>query len=141
VRRPALVSTVAILLLAGCGAGPLTHPQLLVQADTVCAAYNTRTAKLGRPRTLPEVRRYAARVLPIYRDALRKLSALRPPKQDERAFAVWLASDRRIAVDVEHLRHVTKAAGLRTAVAQASADDARSARLARVLGLDVCGKR
>jgi hypothetical protein len=67
------------------------------------------------------------------------LTALRPPKEDERAFDAWLASDRRIQIDLETLSRVT-AATVRPAVAQATADDARSSRLARALGFDVCGK-
>ncbi len=140
-RGLALVSAASLLLVAGCGSSPLTHQQLLVKADTVCASYNTRVARLGRPRTLPQIRSYAQHVLPIYRDSLQQLDSLKPPQEDTRAFDAWLASDRRVAVDVEALSRVQSAARLRTAVAQAAADDARSSRLAARLGLDVCGKR
>jgi hypothetical protein len=73
-----------------------------------------------------------------------KLDALRPPKQDEDAYEAWLAADRRIEVDIEQLARAARRGdvhAVRSAVAQASADDARSSRLASALGLSICGTR
>jgi hypothetical protein len=133
------VSLGVAVAAVGCGTARLTHRELLVRADTVCAKYNRRVAKLGTPQGVRQIRAFAVRVRPIYRSSLSELRALRPPKEDERAFDAWLASDERIQLDVEQLAHAN-AATVRNAVAQAAADDARSTRLARALGLDVCGK-
>ena len=97
-----------------------------------------------QPRTLRQIRRFAARVLPAYRTAIGKLDALRPPKEDENAFDAWLAADRRTELDVEQLARAARRGdvhAVRAAVAQASADDARSSRLANALGLSICGTR
>ena len=90
------------------------------------------------------MRRFADRVLPVYRKAIARLAKLRPPKEDESAYGVWLAADRRIQVDVEELGRAARRGdvrAVRAAVAQAAADDARSTRLAGALGLSVCGTR
>jgi hypothetical protein len=143
-RRLVLLGAVTVLAVAGCGDSRLTHEQLLNQADAVCATYNRATVRLAQPRTLRQIRRFTARVLPAYRRAIAKLDALRPPKEDENAFDAWLAADRRIQLDVEELARAAKrsdAHAVRAAVAQASADDARSSRLANALGLSICGTR
>ena len=66
------------------------------------------------------------------------------PKEDENAFDAWLAADRRTELDVEQLARAARRGdvhAVRAAVAQASADDARSSRLANALGLSICGTR
>jgi hypothetical protein len=143
-RQLALFCAATVLAVAGCGDTRLTHEQLLDRADAVCATYNRATVKLAPPRTLRQIRRLAARVLPAYRTAIAKLDALRPPKEDENAFDAWLAADRRIQLDVEQLARAARRGdvhAVRAAAAQASADDARSSRLANALGLSICGTR
>jgi hypothetical protein len=110
----------------------------------VCAKYNRATARLTQPRTLRQMQRFAERVLPLYRDAIARLGSLRPPREDDSAFEAWIAADRRIQLDLEQLGRAARrgdAHAVRAAVAQASADGARSSRLASALGLSVCGTR
>src|SRR5690349_17358370 len=85
-----LVSTAAIVLLAGCGSGRLSHDSLLAKANTICGDYHARVAKLPPPRSVSEYERYARKTLPLYRAALVKLAGLRPSSADEDAYRAWL---------------------------------------------------
>jgi hypothetical protein len=142
-RRALILSAAAAVLLGGCGSSRLSHDDFVAKADSICRQYHAQTAKLPLPRTLGAYRTYAQRALAIYRDSLARLERLRPPAADATAVARWLTRDRVIEQDVLRLERAAAAANrdaFDAALAQAKADDARSAKLARGLGLRVCAK-
>jgi hypothetical protein len=76
-----------------------------------------------------------------YREALAKLEALKPPKDDQVTVDQWLATDRRIAKDVEAIASAARARkipAVQTATQKASLDNTASDRLAKELGLKAC---
>jgi hypothetical protein len=138
-----LVSTVAIVLLAGCGSGRLSHAALVDKANAICGDYHATVAKLPLPRTVTAYEVYARRTLPLYRRALVQLAALRPPKDDEDDYRTWLLQGRTIQRDVVRIVVSARARQLprlKSALLRARRDDARAAKLARRLGLDVCAR-
>lgn len=144
VRTVAIAALAGVAALAGCGgSGRLSHADFVRSADGICSRYDARVKRLGTPRTLAQIERYAARVLPIYRRAVGELAALAPPRQDEPAVRAWLASDRRVERQVESLLAAVRTRRLpdvRAAARRTGAADARSNRLARRLGLKICSK-
>jgi len=138
-----LVSTLAVVLLAGCGSGRLSHASLVERANAICGDYHARIAKLPLPHDVEAYRVYARRTLPLYRRALVQLAALRPPTADETGYRAWLVEGRTIQRDIVRIvvaaraRHLPR---LKAAVLRARRDDARAGKLARTLGLGVCAR-
>jgi hypothetical protein len=132
---------VVALTLAGCGGGRLSHRDFVARADAVCSAYHAKVQLLTRPKSYDDVVAYVARTLPLYVDALDKLTALEPPHSDEAAVKRWLAADRKVETAVRSLR---QAAMRHDPAATNSASDAvqaaglASRRAAAALGLKVC---
>jgi hypothetical protein len=138
-----VLSAVAVAVLAGCGSSRLSSSAFRSKANAICAGYHAKVAKLPLPRSVSAYETYARRTLPLYRSALASLGALKPPKRDEQLVARWLATDRRIELDVVRIArvaHTRQIPELTAAVARARLDDAASSRLARRLGLDVCAR-
>lgn len=142
-RRAALLSAVAVAVLAGCGGARLSASAYRDKANGICADYHAKVAKLPLPRSVSAYETYARRVLPLYHAALARLTALEPPKRDEALAARWLAHNRRIELDVvriARIAHTRRIPELSAAVARGRIDNAASSRLARQLGLDVCAR-
>jgi hypothetical protein len=130
-------------LLAGCGGGTLSHADYVKRADAICSAFRTGATALPRPRSYAQVVAYADKNLPLYEAALRKLEALKPPKQDTQQARLWLAADRRIATALRALGE----AGLQrnfpavtAATAKLQLAGLESSRSANALGFRVCGR-
>ena len=136
------ITTAAVVsLLAVCGSSRLSHGDYVKRANAICADYDTTVKKLAKPRSVTEIEKYARRVLVQYREALAKLEALKPPKDDQVTVDQWLATDRRIAKDVEAIASAAKARripAVQTATQRASLDNTASDRLAKELGLSSC---
>ena len=136
------ITTAAVAsLLAGCGSSRLSHGDYVKRANAICAAYDAKVKKLAKPRSVTEIEKYAQSVLVQYRDALAKLEALKPPKDDQVIVDQWLATDRRIAKDVEAILSAARARripAVQTATQRASLDNTASDRLAKELGLGSC---
>lgn len=115
----------------------------MTKANAICGTYHARATKLPLPHTVSGYEDYARRTLPLYREALAALTALRPAKADEPLVARWLARDRAIENDIvriARLAHQRRLPELTAAVGRAGSDNTVSARLARRLGLDVCAR-
>ena len=112
------ITTFAVVsLLAACGSSRLSHGEYVKRANTICAGYDAKVKKLA------------------------KLEALKPPKDNEVTVDQWLATDRRIAKDVEAIASAAKARripAVQTATQRASLDNTASDRLAKELGLSSC---
>lgn len=112
------------------------------RADAVCSAYHAQTKPMVTPRSYDAIVRWGKETLPIYAAALRKLSALEPPKADAAAVNAWLTADRKVqkasrdlvaAAQRRDYPSVTAAASR----AQLAGSESRAA--ASTLGLQVCG--
>jgi hypothetical protein len=138
-----LVSTLAVVLLAGCGSGRLSHASLVDKANAICADYHGRVAKLPLPKSVGAYEVYARRTLPLYRRALVQLASLRPPSADEATYRSWLLNGRTIQRDIVRIVVAARARllpRLQAAVLRARRDDARAGKLARRLGLAACAR-
>src|SRR4029077_6121298 len=93
----------ALISLAGCGGGDLSHSDFVKRADAVCSAYTSQTTGLSQPPSYTKIVEYVNKTLPLYDAALRKLEALKPPPSDATAVRAWLAADRRVAKAVRDL--------------------------------------
>jgi|SRR5919204_2364427 hypothetical protein len=132
----------AVVLLAGCGGSSrLSHEAFVERANAICRTYDDAVKRLRRPQTATEVAPYTERVLPLYRRAVGELAKLRPPARDESTLRALLQSYRVIERDLADLAAAGRSgqvARVRDLVRGAAADDRRSSRLARRLGLTVC---
>jgi outer membrane murein-binding lipoprotein Lpp len=141
-RRAALIAAAAIgTLLTACGSSRLSHADFVAKANAICSDYNAQVRRLRRPQSVSEIETYALRVLALYRAALERLEALRPPKADEATAIAWLARDRKVEADVERLAAAARTRripAVQAARDRAAADNERSDRLANSLGLREC---
>jgi protein-tyrosine-phosphatase len=139
-----LVAAVLVtVLVASCGSSTLSHGDFVKQANAICGAYRGEVTKVKTPATLSETEVYARRVLVVYRAALAKLEALKPPKEDEVTVQTWIATDKRIESDIEAIAAAAKERripAVRAATERAALDNQASDRLASQLGLTVCAK-
>ena len=136
-----ITTAAAVSLLAGCGSSRLSHGEYVKHADAICADYDATAKKMAKPHSVTEIEKYARRVLVRYREALAKLEALKPPKDDQVTVDQWLATDRRIAKDFEAIATAARARripAVQTAAQRASRDIAASDRLAKELGVPGC---
>jgi hypothetical protein len=136
-----LATVAAAALLTACGSSRLSRSEYQKQANAICTDYDAKVRKLAKPATVTEIETYARRVLVPYRDALARLEALKPPKDDEVIVKQWLATDRQIAKDVEAIAAAAQARqipAVQTATQRAATHNAASDRLAKELGLTAC---
>jgi hypothetical protein len=141
IARIALVAAAGAAILASCGSSRLSHAEYVQRANAICADYDAQVKKVKKPGTVSEIESYARRVLKLYRSALARLEALQPPQDDEATVQTWLATDRRIARDVEAIAAAAKSRripAIQTATERAASDNKNSDRIARQLGLTEC---
>jgi hypothetical protein len=138
------LAAAVVLALAACGddgADRLSRDEYVRAADAICTEYEDRLARLENPRNLAGLARLADEALPIAREGVRRLRALRPPDELARRVRAWLERNDRNLRTIEQLRAAARA-GDETRVqelASAGADNEAAAdRLARELGLAAC---
>jgi len=145
VRRALPVLAALLPLAAGCGSGGdhrLSREEYAHRGDAICRRYNAATAALGFPTSMPALARVANRSLPPLDRALRDLRRLRPPEDEEPAARTWLrqlALLRREVVRIRDRARANDANGVRRVVPAATRQNRRFLRLARRLGMTVCG--
>jgi hypothetical protein len=144
VRRPIPGLAAALLLAAGCsgdGDDRLSKEEYVRQADSLCARYDERLAKLPQPQTLEALARLAAQAQPIAREGVERLRALRPPEELEGKANEWLERNDENVRKIGELREAARRGDGRRVqeLASAAADnEARADALARELGLRRC---
>lgn len=139
--RGCAVAGAAVLAVAGCGGGRLSHQEFAQRADAVCAAYQGQVKLLTQPASYTAVISYVETTLPLYEAALKQLAALEPPAADEAPVQAWLASSRKVAVSLRSLRQAAMRhdlPGTNAAAAQVQATGAASRQAASALGLTAC---
>ncbi len=146
-RRSLLLVALALAcaVVAACGEEArderLTREEFIRQADAICAAHERRLAELPTPRSVAELADVAEEALPIAREGIARLRALKPPVDLAPLVAEWLLRNEANVKRMEELRDAARA-GDETEVqeiASAATDNEREAdALARRIGLDDC---
>jgi hypothetical protein len=145
-RRFALAFAVVLaVVVAGCGGGSgrLSKAEYAKRADAICTKYNAKIRALGRPTAIGGLPAYVDKALPLARKGDDELSALKPPKDEERTAKEWLDQNDSVVGSMERLRDAAKKgdrAGIQTALNEASSANQTANRLARRLGLSVCAQ-
>src|SRR5919202_4619813 len=133
------------VLVAGCGGGSgrLSKEEYAKRADAVCARYNAKLKALSRPTSIGALPDYVDKALPLARNGDEELSALKPPKDEERTAKEWLDQNDSVVGSMERLRDAAKKgdrAGIQTALNEATSANRTANGLARQLGLKVCAQ-
>jgi hypothetical protein len=91
-RAAAAVLLTACLLLAGCGSGSLSSPQLRTRAGALCRHAKQRTARIPTPAQPSGGAAFLQAGLGALEPELRGLRALRPPRQAASEFAAAVSA-------------------------------------------------
>jgi hypothetical protein len=85
---------VTAVVVAGCGGSKtLSHSALVLRTDRACQRANSAVSQLGAPTaSLTALTGYATKVLPISRQLVTKLSALKPSSSDQPALNHLIAA-------------------------------------------------
>jgi hypothetical protein len=143
---PTMLAVSALLALAGCaddGDGRLSKEEYVRAADAICAEYERRLAELRDAETINELARLADQAIPIAREGVRRLRALRPPEELAARVRAWLERNEENVRTIERLRDAARAGDetLVQELASAGADnEAKADQLARELGLRDCAQ-
>jgi hypothetical protein len=136
-------ATIAAGCANGDGDGRLSRDEFIRRADAICVDYDARLARLGNPASIEELGRLARRALPIAREAVGKLRALRPPQELQRDVDRWLARNEDNVANIQAIGEAARA-GDETRVQEiasaASANEREADSLARQLGLRDCAR-
>lgn len=110
--RPLVLASLVAVTASGCsslastplrsaGVGPgsprLSHAALVSRAEAACSRRARALPALPRPRTKSQRREFFTRVAAIERAELEALARLRPPRNDEREFALLVAASAELA--------------------------------------------
>jgi hypothetical protein len=146
-KRFACLFSIVGILLVGCGSGgggsskPLSHQQLVSQANAACKQANNQFAALPRITTLAGVSSFAASAQPIAQDLQSKLQALQPPQKDQSAFSSLLSAFKAQIAELPALRAAAEAGNQQQAQKIANDLDASAFNTdASDLGLTECAK-
>ncbi len=143
----AIAVLAAVAVSAGCADGGddgrLSREEFIRRADAICADYDARLARLGNPASIEELGGLAARALPIAREGVRKLRALRPPADLERDVDRWLARNDENVANIEAIGAAARASDetrVQEIASAANANEREADALAGRLGLRACAK-
>ena len=146
-RLTALFVAALVATTAACGGGGddrLSQEEFQEQANAICGKYEQKLKDLGSPSSPADIPDFVRNGVPLLRQGLAELRALKPPADvqedydrmlDETAKAIPAAEDLAAAVDKTDVAGVQKAS---KALQQAS--DA-SDKIALELGLDRCAEK
>jgi hypothetical protein len=148
VRAASPLAALAALVLAACsggdgGDGRLSREEYVRRADAICLEYDGRLAALGDAGSIGEVAELADEALPIAREGVAELRALRPPAELEREVSRWLDRNEESVANIEALAEAARSGDV-TRVQVAARTAARNEReadaLAKRLGLRDCAR-
>jgi hypothetical protein len=139
---------VALVLAAAatasaCGGGDdrLSQDEFRQQANAICAKYDEQITALGSPASPAEIPEFVRRGVPILRQGIAELRALKPPADLEDDFNRMLDETAKTIPAAQSLADAAErgdAAAVQKAEAQAQAASDSSNRLATDLELDKC---
>jgi hypothetical protein len=111
--RALLPIAAAALVIAGCGGGgkqaattttvapPLTHKQLISRGNQICIDTDRAVSKLGKP---TRDTTYWDKLMPLSKDALAQMQALRPAAKDKGAFDKMMGLARQEVAEIGKIR-------------------------------------
>jgi predicted lipoprotein len=85
-RPAAVLSAAAVVALAGCGGSD--YP---ASADAVCKTYNKKINAVAKPRSTAQLSTYIGQVTPLFRQAIAKLQAVKPPSDKKSAYNSYVS--------------------------------------------------
>ena len=145
-RRGLLALLLVLALVSGCGSSGekrLSREEFAQRADAVCRRTNRVTQPATTPKTMAGLARLADRSLPPLDRAIRELTALRPPADEEATVRAWLRQLRRLRADVTRIRtraNANDAKGVQALAVAAQQVNDRFHELATRLGMQVCSR-
>jgi hypothetical protein len=145
----ARLTLIALVLAAGatasaCGGGGddrLSQDEFRQQANAICAKYDARIKALGSPSSPGDIPDFVQQGIPLLRQGIAELRALKPPAELQDDFDRMLNETAKAIPAAQSLAAAAEkadAAGVQKAIAQAQAASAASDRLATDLQLDQC---
>jgi hypothetical protein len=138
---------VALILATGaatsaCGGDDrLSQKDFRQQANAICAKYDEQITALGSPASPAEIPDFVRSGVPILRQGIAELRALKPPADLEDDFNLMLDETAKTIPAAQSLADAAErgdAAAVQKAEAQAQAASDSSNRVATDLGLDKC---
>ena len=150
--RALLPIAAAALVIAGCGGGgkqaattttvapPLTHKQLISRGNQICIDTDRAVSKLGKP---TRDTTYWDKLMPLSKDALAQMQALRPAAKDKGAFDKMMGLARQEVAEIGKIRdalakqNVTQAS---TRLRIATALDTKVKFAAKDVGFGFCSQ-
>lgn len=138
----------AAVVLATAAAAPacggddrLSQEELHQQANAICAKYDEKINALGTPASATAIPDYVGRIVPLLRQALAELRALKPPADLEGDYDRMLDETAKTIPAAQSLADAAEkgnAAGVQDALAATREAYKASNGLATDLGLDKC---
>jgi len=143
VRAPlAAILVTVVVAAAGCGGDDrLSQDEFRTQANAVCEKYNAKIAALGSPSSPEEVSGYVDQVVPLLRQGVSELRALKPPAEAEEDYDRMLDVTEQAIPAAQQLGDAVEkndAGAIQDALDAAEQSDRDSDKIARKLGLTGC---
>ena len=146
--RARITASLAVALVAttaACGGGGgedrLSQEEFRTQANAICQKYNGKLEALGSPSSPEEVSGFVDQVVPLLRQGITELRALKPPAEAEDDYDRMLDETEKAVPAAQKLAEAAEkndAAALQEALAAARKADGASDAIATKLGLTRC---
>ena len=131
-------------LAAGCGGGGgdgLSQEEFRQQADAICEKYDKKIQALGSPQSPADIPAYVQKGIPLLRQGIAELRALKPPADVEDDYNRMLNETAKAIPAAEKLADAAEkndAAAVQDAIKEGQQADEASDELATKLGLGRC---
>jgi hypothetical protein len=144
VRRALGLALFLAALAAGCGGGGgggLSQEELRQQANAICEKYDKKIQALGSPQSPADIPAYVEKGIPLLRQGIAELRALKPPADLEDDYNRMLNETAKAIPAAEKLADAAEnsdAAAVQDAIKEGQQADDASDELATKLKLDRC---
>ena len=131
-------------LAAGCGGGGgdgLSQEEFRQQADAICEKYDKKIQALGSPQSPADIPAYVQKGIPLLRQGIAELRALKPPADVEDDYNRMLNETAKAIPAAEKLADAAEkgdTAAVQEAIREGQQADQASDELATKLGLGRC---
>ena len=139
-----IVLAVAAVFLAACGGGGdnrLSKEDFQQQANAICKRYDAKIKALGTPTSVADIPDFVEKGVPLIRQGLAELRALKPPAELEDDYNQMLDETEKAIPAARKLADAAAkqdAAAVQEALQEGNAADNASDRIATKLGLSDC---
>ena len=143
-RLAAILAVALVATTAACGGGGddrLSQEDFRSQANAICRKYNDKLQALGSPSSPAEVGGFVDQVIPLLRQGISELRALRPPAEAEDDYDRMLDETEKAIPAAQNLADAAEKndeVALQEALAAARNADEASDKIATKLGLTGC---